>query len=89
MNNSIYINKVDNYSALNLKRLQLIEDSDRDIENMLNKGATRKEIFMDDEGTLYIVDKGDLKTYWLRNKDKAFEEIGTKKIIENKNPFLD
>ena len=89
MNSSIYINKVDNYSALNLKRLQFIEDSDRDIENMLNKGATRKEIFMDDEGTLYIVDKGDLKTYWLRNKDKAFEEIGKEKIIENKNPFLD
>jgi hypothetical protein len=89
MNNSVYINRVDNYSALNLKRLEFIEDNDRDIENMLNKGATRKEIFMDDEGTLYIVDKGDLKTYWLRNKDKDFEEVGKEKIIENKNPFLD
>lgn len=89
MNNSIYIDRVDNYSALNLKKIQLIEGNNREIENMLNKGATRKEIFMDDEGTLYIVDKGDLKTYWLRNKDKAFEEIGTEKIIENKNPFLD
>lgn len=89
MNNSIYIDRVDNYSALNLKKIQLIEGNNREIENMLNKGATRKEIFMDDEGTLYIVDKGDLKTYWLRNKDKAFEEVDKEKIIENKNPFLD
>lgn len=56
---------------------------------MLNKGATRKEIFMDDEGTLYIVDKGDLETYWLTSKKKTFKEIGKEKIIEKENPFLD
>lgn len=36
----------------------------------------RVEIFRDDAGKLYVVDKGDLDLYWLRSQNK-------KKKVEN------
>lgn len=55
------------------------------IEDFLKQKCERVEIFIDDEGNLFLVRKGDLEAYWLRKekRDKL------KKIIKQKqNEFL-
>lgn len=46
------------------------------IPEFLATNPTRGEIFIDDKGTICIVDKGDLELYWLR---QGREEIYPKK----------
>lgn len=36
------------------------------IKKFLATNPTRVELFMNDDDTIYIVDKGDLELYWLR-----------------------
>ena len=36
------------------------------IGEFLKTNPIRGEVFIDDTGTVYIADKGDLETYWLR-----------------------
>lgn len=36
------------------------------IPEFLATNPTRGELFIDDKGTIYVVDKGDLELYWLR-----------------------
>ena len=54
------------------------------IPEFLATNPTRGEIFIDDKGTVYIVDKGDLELYWLR---QGREETYPKK--EGSEGFLD
>lgn len=56
------------------------------IPAFLATNPTRGELFIDDEGTVYIVDKGDLETYFLR-VGKTEEEFITP-IEKSTNKFL-
>lgn len=62
--------------------------SDR-IAEFLRTNPTRGEVFMDEQGTIYVVDKGDLELYWLRqkrNETKSEGEIEPNQFLE-KNVF--
>ena len=50
------------------------------LDEFLKLDTERVEMFMDDTGKLYIVSKGDLDTYFLRN--------GTKTKPKEENEFL-
>ena len=57
-----------------------------ELKSFLDKGPTRVELFMDEDGIMYAVDKGDLEVYWLReNTSKVREEEKNK--IEVKKPY--
>lgn len=55
------------------------------IEDFLKQNFEKVEVFIDDEGNLYGVRKGDLDLYWLRKERK---EKLSKIIKEKENEFL-
>ena len=55
------------------------------IEDFLKQKFERVETFIDDEGNLFLVRKGDLDLYWLRKERK---EKLSKIIKEKENEFL-
>ena len=57
------------------------------IPEFLATNPTRGEIFIDDKGTIYIVDKGDLELYWLRQGRQ--ETYSKKDTIQGSEGFLD
>lgn len=71
-------------SAL-INTIHIVNKYNTDINELMKKNLTKGEIFIDeDTQEVYIVDKGDLETYWLRvGRDK--------KEIEKleRNPWLD
>lgn len=73
-------------SALNT--IHIVNKYNTDIDKLMKKNLTKGEIFIDeDTQEVYIVDKGDLETYWLRiGREEAY-----KKEIERleRNPWLD
>ena len=57
-----------------------------ELKSFLDKDPIRVELFVDENGVMYAVDKGDLEVYWLReNTPKIREE--EKKKIEVKKPY--
>lgn len=59
------------------------------IEAFLKINPERVEVFRDDIGKLYIVDKGDLDLYWLRNQNpQLVDKIVKKRTEEEENEFL-
>ena len=44
----------------------------------MRTNPTRGELFIDDDGVMYVVDKGDLEMYWRR---RGGEEIGEKEEV--------
>lgn len=73
-------------SALNT--IHIVNKYNTNIDELMKKNLTKGEIFIDeDTQEVYIVDKGDLETYWLRiGREEAY-----KKEIERleRNPWLD
>ena len=64
------------------------------IDDFVRQDFEKLEIFIDDEGNLYGVRKGDLDTYWLRkeNKKNILKRISEKrkqKENKNENEFLE
>lgn len=73
-------------SALNT--IHIVNKYNTNIDELMKKNLTKGEIFIDeDTQEVYIVDKGDLETYWL----KIGREEAYKKEIERleRNPWLD
>lgn len=70
------------------KTIHIVNKYNTDINELMKKNLSKGEIFIDeDTQEVYIVDKGDLETYWLRiGRDEAY-----KKEIERleRNPWLD
>ena len=56
------------------------------IPEFLETNPTRVELFMDDKGTICIVDKGDLDLYWLR---QSRQETYSKKETIISEGFLE
>lgn len=57
-----------------------------EIGKFLKTNPTRVELFIDEDGIMYAVDKGDLEVHWLReNTPKVREEEKNK--IEVKKPY--
>lgn len=73
-------------SAINT--IHIVNKYNTNIDELMKKNLTKGEIFIDeDTQEVYIVDKGDLETYWLRiGREEAY-----KKEIERleRNPWLD
>ena len=73
-------------SALNT--IHIVNKYNTNIDELMKKNLSKGEIFIDeDTQEVYIVDKGDLETYWLRiGREEAY-----KKEIERleRNPWLD
>ena len=73
-------------SALNT--IHIVNKYNTNIDELMKKNLSKGEIFIDeDTQEVYIVDKGDLETYWLRiGRKEAY-----KKEIERleRNPWLD
>ncbi len=64
--------------------IQMVEKNE--LKSFLDKDPIRVELFVDENGVMYAVDKGDLEVYWLReNTPKIREE--EKKKIEVKKPY--
>lgn len=73
-------------SALNT--IHIVNKYNTNIDELMKKNLSKGEIFIDeDTQEVYIVDKGDLETYWL----KIGREEAYKKEIERleRNPWLD
>lgn len=70
------------------KTIHIVNKYNTDINELMKKNLSKGEIFIDeDTQEVYIVDKGDLETYWLRiGREEAY-----KKEIERleRNPWLD
>lgn len=57
------------------------------IPEFLATNPTRGELFIDDKGTIYVVDKGDLELYWLRQgREETYPKKDTMQASEG---FLD
>lgn len=73
-------------SALNT--IHIVNKYNTNIDELMKKNLSKGEIFIDeDTQEVYIIDKGDLETYWLRiGREEAY-----KKEIERleRNPWLD
>ena len=59
--------------------IQMIKSSE--IGKFLKTNPTRGELFIDENGVMYVIDKGDLEVYWKRLsngiiKEEEKEEIG-------------
>ena len=71
-----------------LNTIHIVNKYNTNIDKLMKKNLTKGEIFIDeDTQEVYIVDKGDLETYWLRvGRDEAY-----KQEIERleRNPWLD
>lgn len=52
------------------------------IEDFLKQKFERVETFIDDEGNLFLVRKGDLEAYWLRKEKRD-------KFKQKQNEFLE
>lgn len=79
-------NKSCTTSALNT--IHIVNKYNTNIDELMKKNLSKGEIFIDeDTQEVYIVDKGDLETYWL----KIGREEAYKKEIERleRNPWLD
>lgn len=61
------------------------------IEDFLKQKFERVETFIDDEGNLFLVRKGDLDLYWLRKerKEKLNKTIKENEFLKDEGPFLD
>lgn len=57
------------------------------IPEFLATNPARGEVFIDDKGTIYIVDKGDLELYWLRQGRQ--ETYPKKDTLQASEGFLD
>ena len=71
-----------------LNTIHIVNKYNTNISELMKKNLTKGEIFIDeDTQEVYIVDKGDLETYWL----KIGREEAYKKEIERleRNPWLD
>ena len=67
-------------SALNT--IHIVNKYNTDINELMKKNLSKGEIFIDeDTQEVYIVDKGDLETYWLR--------VGKDEEKLERNPWLD
>lgn len=76
-------------SALNT--IHIVNKYNTDINELMKKNLTKGEIFIDeDTQEVYIVDKGDLETYWLKiGREEAYKkEIERLERLE-RNPWLD
>ena len=79
---------------INGKKLPLIQKiSYYELDSfMKRKDIVRGELFIDENtGDLYIADKGDVETYWLRASRINLKEEKEKEKLEalqNENPFL-
>lgn len=82
---------------MNGKKLPSIQKINRyELDSFMKRDdIVRGELFIDeDTGDLYVVDKGDLETYWLRmgriekEKEKKKEEEKLEAFEQNENPFL-
>lgn len=70
------------------KTIHIVNKYNTNINELMKKNLTKGEIFIDeDTQEIYIIDKGDLETYWL----KIGREEAYKKEIERleRNPWLD
>lgn len=71
-----------------LNTIHIVNKYNTNIDELMKKNLSKGEIFIDeDTHEIYIIDKGDLETYWLRNgREEAY-----KKEIERleRNPWLD
>ena len=71
------------------KKLPLVQRiNHNELDSFLNrKDIVRGELFIDEQtGDLYVAEKGDIETYWLRlgRTDLKKEE----ELEQNENPFL-
>ena len=71
------------------KKLPLVQKvNHNELDSFLNrKDIVRGELFIDEQtGDLYVAEKGDIETYWLRlgRTDLKKEE----EVEQNENPFL-
>ena len=66
------------------KTIHIVNKYNTNINELMKKNLSKGEIFIDeDTQEVYIVDKGDLETYWLRiGRDEAYERL-------ERNPWLD
>ena len=77
------------------KKLPLIQKIKyHELNSFLNrKDIVRGELFIDENtGDLYVVEKGDIETYWLRlgrtDLKKEEKKLEAFELEQNKNPFL-
>lgn len=52
----------------------------------MKTNPTRGELFIDENGVMYVVDAGDLEVYWLRENTPRIR-AEEKKKIEAKKPY--
>ena len=65
-----------------LNTIHIVNKYNTDINELMKKNLSKGEIFIDeDTQEVYIVDKGDLETYWLR--------VGKDEEKLERNPWLD
>lgn len=56
--------------------IQIVKSNE--IGDFLRTNPTRGELFIDEDGVMYVIDKGDLEVYWRR---QGGEEIGEKEEV--------
>ena len=54
-----------------------------EIGSFLKTNPSRGELFIDENGVMYAVDKGDLDLYWLRRGGEEIEEKETIGFLED------
>lgn len=64
--------------------IQMVKSSE--IGQFLKTNPTRGELFIDENGVMYVIDKGDLEVYWRRLGGEVIEE---KKEEKEEVGFLD
>ena len=52
--------------------IQMVKSSE--IGKFLKTNPTRGELFIDENGVMYVIDKGDLEVYWRRLDGEVIEE---------------
>lgn len=52
--------------------IQMVKSSE--IGKFLKTNPTRGELFIDENGVMYVIDKGDLEVYWRRLGGEVIEE---------------
>lgn len=74
------------------KKLPLVQRiNHNELDNFLNrKDIVRGELFIDEQtGDLYVAEKGDIETYWLRlGRTDLKKEEKKVEVEQNENPFL-
>ena len=53
------------------------------LKEFFEKNPSKIELFMDDDGVMYAVDKGDLDLYWLRRGGEEIKENTSGGFLED------